>query len=249
MGFDVNVKRRLRRDNAHARYTNVMTGRATMLPKIKQYRKWTLPSKYSFWGVWLSVALGISSYVAPIDKLIHEMGRYRVEVPGNSEVERRINQAKMEGVAYKTPQSQNFLAKFINRPMLNYANEPEKLGEYDLYAALSSVTPVKPVDQELIFDPGKCRFSGSATEYNVKDKTAKFAIEGLSCVDSNFNYYGIESRNIGYIMSASNSATKKIPVIIDSDGYIGINPEENVRVMLYEPIRELEYKGKSLLAF
>ncbi|KPJ91000.1 MAG: hypothetical protein AMJ53_12520 [Gammaproteobacteria bacterium SG8_11] len=227
-----------------------------MIPNKKQWKKWTTPSKASVAGYWLAIfgiVLGTVYYFFPFVGVLAFFDKSRMEIPGDSVVEKKLNLAKIEGVKYKNPTNAYVIAKPITLPILNELTNPLITESWGNKFMLASVSPFKPSAQDTIFEPGQCRFLGKATSLDTDKMVANFVIEVISCVDSRVEAYEItakirNSHRIGYLARVDDIGNSNLPLSW-RDKILTINDEQNVVVIFDLPVSELKWVGKSALRF
>ncbi len=115
-----------------------------------------------------------------------------VTIPGESNLERAIAMAKMEGVSLTTPSAAEVIAKFFVRPSLSYP-----LDESAANVALVSVSPFQPSRFKFTFDAGDCRFHGHALAFDPHSNRAEIIITSISCIDNAKRVFTLTAENIG----------------------------------------------------
>jgi hypothetical protein len=227
-----------------------------MIPNKQKWKKWTIPSKASVAGYWLSVLgilLAILYYFFPFAGVLTFFERTQVEIPGESFIEQKINLAKIEGVKYKNPNSAYVIVKTVTFPVLNRLTNLLTTELWGNQFLLVSVSPFKPSDQKTIFEPGQCRLSGKATHVNTTKMEGTFDIETISCVDSRVEAYKLtsemlHSRRIGYLTRTNDIGNNNLP-LIKKDKVLTLNDEKNIIVIFDTPVSQLQRVSKSSVRF
>jgi len=169
------------------------------------------------------------------------------KVNGSGAMEERMNLAKLEATKYKIPSSSTSVIKFIGLPLLNkfHKNAVETDPE-STHAIVTSVSPIKSISGEQVFDGGDCRFRVRASSFDKISMVASFEITRISCIDNQgYSYRSDDEKPIGYLSELGSPMINSIS-IIDDEGYLTINPEQNYFVQLHEPIKNLGNRGISL---
>ena len=146
-----------------------------------------------------------------------------------------------------------FVARFINQPLLNYVAFPQTEKARGNRATLANVSPLKADQQETIFDGGKCRFGGEAVAFDQRKMTGSFVVDSISCTDDRNIAYGLTAeelgvRYLGYVASSDQYGHNRIPA--QRQGRL-FTPEvqDNVLVVLFDPINQLTVLGRSAVRF
>ncbi len=225
-----------------------------MVPSKSQWRKWTVPSKASVAGLWISVLgllLSFVYYLFPFSGS-SEVAE-SVMVPGDSRLEQVLNRAKMEGVHYKYPSSAIVVAKPVVRPVLNELSNPLVMESPANIAMFTSVSPLKPLLQDMIFDPGQCRFIGKARDVNVSLMRASFEITAVSCVDSRAHAYELTAemldlRRLARVIPQADLAKEQLTIVWDDEA-LTLDAISNVIIMFEPPVARMALRGKAAERF
>lgn len=224
-----------------------------IFPNIK---KWAVPGKEKNVGNWLgilSILLTSIFYFFPFPGVLDFFGKDRVEIPGDSVIEQKLSLAKIEGVKYKRPSNAFVIAKPITLPVLNELTNPLVTESWGNKFILASVSPFKPLDQDIIFEPGQCRFLGKATHVDATKMEGSFEIENISCVDSRAKAYELTAKNlkvrrVGYVVRANDIGNTNL--LLSMKGRVlTIGDKQNVIIVFDSPVNILQWIGKSLLRF
>ncbi len=165
-----------------------------------------------------------------------------VEVNGQTKIEQRLHLAKLEATKYKIPSSSMMVVKFISLPFLNEYNKRETINS----SMAATVSPIKSVSGNIVFDGGDCRVGLKAESFDKASMKASFGVTFISCTDNKGIAYSFEpSYSIGYLSELSNPGISSVKVN-DDDGYFTIFPETNYLVQLYEPVESIDKRGISL---
>ncbi|WP_152681879.1 hypothetical protein [Chromobacterium subtsugae] len=190
-------------------------------------------------SAWLFPFPGFSIYSIFTEK------KPTVAVPGDTKIEERINQAKMEGLSYKQSSADFFIGKIIIQPVLNDFENTQYAEALGNNVLLTNVSPFKPINMDLVFEPGQCKIQATASEINKEKNEATFQAEGLSCNDQK-NIYTTNSAEeyLGFLSPISDLSKNKLPLITE-DKSLTIE-SSNVIVRFYRPIENMH--GKACIA-
>lgn len=164
----------------------------------------------------------------------------------NQTIRDRIRLAKAESSQYKIPNSAQVIAKFLTYPMFNRFNEsPVANNPYSTHAFVSTVSPFKTLNSDLVFDGGDCRLGIEATSINTSISKVKLEVKGISCTDNRGVAYSMDDDGyIGYVSELNAPGIASID-IVDDDGMQTIDVKKNYVVQFYSPINTLSKKGLS----
>ena len=185
----------------------------------------------------LTIGKEIIGYKAPV----------LFEAVGNGAMEKRMHLAKLEATKYKIPSSSTAVIKFINLPMLNqFRKNAIETDPESTHAIVASISPIKSASGTQVFDGADCRFGVQASLFDPIKMSARFEIISLSCTDNQGYAYSIEPKStIGYISELGNPGIASV-AIVDDDGYLTVNPEQNYFAQLFESIEAINNRGISL---
>ena len=111
---------------------------------------------------------------------------------------------------------------------------------------MATVSPIKPVSSDYIFDGTDCRFGIEASVFEKDSMIARLEVKSLSCTDNEGYAHSFEpQKSIGFVSEMGRPGIPFIDVI-DDDGYLTIDPDKNYFVQLYEPIEAIDKRGISL---
>jgi hypothetical protein len=169
------------------------------------------------------------------------------KVNGNGAMEERLKLAKLEATKYKIPSSSISVIKFIGLPMLNqYHKNSVETDPESTHAIVTSVSPIKSIVGEQVFDGGDCRFGVQASSFDQANMVASFEVTSLSCTDNQgYTYDSGENSSIGFLSELGAPMINSVTIIND-EGYLTINPEKNYFIQLHEPIENISKRGISL---
>ena len=169
------------------------------------------------------------------------------EINADGTMKERMTLARLEATKYKIPSSSTSVIKFISLPMLNqFHKNAIEIDPESTHAIVTSISPIKPISGEQVFDGGDCRFSVRASSFDQDHMVASFEVISLSCTDNQGYAYTIEAKtSIGYLSEIGNPGINSVK-IIDDEGYLTIDPDNNYFVQLYEPIKSINNRGISL---
>ncbi len=178
----------------------------------------------------------ISGYEPPI----------MVKAIGNGMVEKRLNLAKLESVNYKIPSSSIFVIKFLTLPMLNNFNKNFGINDSEsTHAVVTSVSPIKPTMEDIVFDGADCHFGIEASSFDQEALTARLELVSLACTDNQGYVYSNEAKSqIGYLSDLGNPNVASVKTV-DDDGYLTVDPDKNYLAQLYTPIESIKNRGIS----
>ena len=169
-------------------------------------------------------------------------------IPGNNLIEKKINQAKIEGATATTESADFAVVIPFARPSLTKEDAPDGVTNV---IALSNSSPLKSKNQDLVFSAGRCRFIGSITWEDKNSLTASASITSLNCVLDNRDTYELQNKSgieIGFLEPINAPATRRLR-LIKEDNVFTLPKEEKYLLRLAQPIQDLEYKGKSVIAW
>ncbi|KZN61813.1 hypothetical protein N473_21740 [Pseudoalteromonas luteoviolacea CPMOR-1] len=165
-------------------------------------------------------------------------------VPGFNNVEKQLNRAKIEGLEYTQASSSTFVAKLFVKSSLE-----EVIYGGDALFAFTSVTPVKSINEEYVFEAGKCRFIGKGKEFYIDRGYSRIDIKLINCVDDSRNSFGIDAEQlglhrIGYLSMAGKPGNPNVRFIADGNIHT-LETNINYLINMDVPITSLPKNGKS----
>lgn len=168
-----------------------------------------------------------------------------VDVPGETNIERAIYMAKMEGVKFSEPSASEVVAKFYVSPTATYP-----LHSAGANFALVSVSPFQPADSENIFDAGDCNFLGEVTAFDPMSKKAVLVVKTISCTDNANQGYSLVHRDDGRepmaLVRDLNTPTELRLGLREKDaGGYSVPLFSNAIIRFAEPVQLLERTGKA----
>jgi hypothetical protein len=172
-----------------------------------------------------------------------------VAVPGQNAIERRLNLAKMEGVAATTSSTEFAVAIPFARPSLTQEGLPP--GFTGSLVALSNASPIRSENQDLVFSPGKCRFLGLVHWSRQPALIGAASITLISCVLDNGDSYELgtfEGAEIGFLTPVDKPANKDI-LLVEEGNSVSLPKDGKYTVRFLAPLRDLVFKGKSAVTW
>lgn len=172
-----------------------------------------------------------------------------VKVQGKNPIDIALSLAKMEGVSLTTPSASEVVAKFFVLPSVT-----SQLDTNTTVFALVSVSPFKPLNSDLIFDAGDCRFLGYVTDFNPLSRAAVFSIETISCTDNSNQSYSLEYdnyRNVpqGLLADVNSPTELHITLSQEQGGIYSLPLYTNALVKFVEPVSVLNLNGRVVARF
>lgn len=172
-----------------------------------------------------------------------------VPVPGNSNLERAISMAKMEGVKFNTPSATDVVAKFYVRPTVT-----SPLNNDLVMFALVSVSPFKPLKSESTFDAGDCRFLGYVISFDPVSKKAVLSVKTISCTDNANQAFTFENTEFerepnGVLTELEVPTEQSLSLSTEKDGAYSVPMHKNVLLKFSPPVEQLKLVGKSFQRF
>lgn len=221
-----------------------------MIPSLRQFRSWSYPTKFGFVTAIMGIFISIAFWLFP-DGGKHIVEYFSTEpqpsilVPGKNAIERKINQAKMEGVVSTTPSTEFAVAIPFVRPGLTQEEAPS--GFAGNLIALSNASPIRSENQDLVFAPGRCRFLGLVHWPHKQVLIGEATINALSCILDNGDSYGfgdIEGAEIGFLAPMDQPTSKTISLVED-DKLVSLPKDGKYIIRFSSPLHDLPFKGKS----
>ncbi len=169
----------------------------------------------------------------------------KVIIPGQNSLEKQINRAKLEG-ASTTISSSEFVTAvpFVVPHLVPGADATEVTGNH---VALSNSSPLRPKNQDLVFNAGRCRFLGFATWPTESVLLGNASITTISCVMHNGDAYGLGESGgpvIGFVAKLDSPADRDLP-LVRNQGAATLSKDDKYIVRFNQPIQEMVFKGKT----
>lgn len=172
-----------------------------------------------------------------------------VKVQGENVIDKALSQAKMEGANLATPSASEVVAKFFILPSVT--------GQLDTNLplfGLVSVSPFKPLNSDLIFDAGDCRFLGYVIDFNPLSRAAVFSIETISCTDNSSQSYSLQYDNYknaprGLLADVNSPTELHLTLSRERDGIYSLPLYTNALVKFVEPVVALNPNGRAITRF
>lgn len=137
-----------------------------------------------------------------------------VAIQGDTSVSRQVNLAKMLGANATDPSAEIALTIPVARPSLDASASPIT-SQPDLLV-LTNASPIRPLDQETVFSPGKCMFLGHVSLRDTKRLIGETLIHSLSCTSDTGNIYeigDIDGPSIGFLAPVSSPTSHNIDLV------------------------------------
>lgn len=225
-----------------------------MIPSLRQFRSWSYPSKFGFVSFFVGLAVTVVLWLFPdtgkqLVSLVSSAPQPIVVVPGRNAIELQLNLAKMEGVTATIPSTEFAVAIPYARPSLTQEETPN--GFSGNLVALSNASPLRSENQDLVFAPGKCRFLGQVHWSGKPALRAQASISTISCVLDNDDYYGFgnyEGPDIGFVTPLDQPANKEL-LLVEEEKVVTLPKDRKYVVRFLTPLRDLQFKGKSVVAW
>ena len=188
----------------------------------------------------LLVAMGMGAYAWKSNQATG------VPVPGNTTIERQINRAKLEGAAVTTASAEWVTAVPYVFPIFFSGDGPG--ADIARYIALSNSSPLRPLNQDIVFDAGRCRLFGAGTQPIGSVAIGNASITSISCVMHNGDSYSYGDRDgpeIGFVTTVEYPANRDLPLVQEGPGSMVLSGDSKYRVQFLQPIAEMRSTGKS----
>ncbi|MBN3183031.1 hypothetical protein H5A18_14100 [Pectobacterium brasiliense] len=171
-----------------------------------------------------------------------------VKVQGENAIDKALSQAKMEGANLMTPSATEVIAKFFVLPSVT-----TQLDTAPPFA-LVSVSPFKPLNSDLIFDAGDCRFLGYVIDFYPLSRAGIFSIETISCTDNNSHSYSLKYDNYknapqGLLAELHSPTELHLTLSQEQDGIYSMPLYSNALVKFVEPVSALNLNGRAITRF
>lgn len=223
-----------------------------MIPGFRQFRRWSYPSKFGFVSFFVALAVTFVLWLFPDTGKqwiahISEAPQLTLAVPGRNAIEQQLTLAKMVGVTATASSTEFAVAIPYVRPSLTTTAMPK--GGAGNFVALSNASPLRSANQDLVFAPGKCRFLGLVHWSHQPGLRGWASIVTISCVLDNGDYYefgNFAGPDIGFVTQLDQPANKEL-LLVEEDKVVTLPKDGRYMVRLLTPLRDLQFKGKSVV--
>lgn len=227
-------------------------GRNINLRRCSRAGRWRFfcsDHKYQWinWIVFLvfTIAAGLAS-ISSVFPIVEYIGKDKVVVPGEYNLFKIINKAKMEGAVITDVRNNALLGKVFVRPIAEFIDEEDNWS----HIAVTLMSPFRPLGTNYTYKADDCRFLGKASFFYQKTKEARFYIYAASCTRNDGSIFSADAREIenvseiGYLSLPGLSGKEKIPLIRDGRHH-SLPMDTNVEVFLDYSVVRFTYVGQS----